>query len=416
MATQLFLRADSYETHLGDNPTNLAGSAVGWAGRVLLAARGSGVSVFTASTVTGPTNGIEVASGGDPGSFLTPPLAADVTISGAVTGNIWASESNMSANVAINFVVDKVASVDGAITQIVKSANTAEVAVTTRAANNFTATPGAGVACKRGDRLRVRVFGDDAGTMATGFTFNMGFSGATAGADGDTYVSFTETFSFEANPTGTVVYLTDTASDANPGSAVEKEAWTSRGSGSTNSITNTAAGWTAPIQVTNTAGGTVIEWYTKKLAAFTLGGICKFNIRALESSSSADASLKAEVAVTASDGSSPTVLGVACIAPALTGGGELATSDTAYTANVAVADTAITDQQRLRLRVFVDDLSYTPLVTGHTVTVTYSGTSAAAAGDTYVTLPQSISEYVASSATPPHPTIIMQAISRAASW
>jgi hypothetical protein len=398
MATQVFLVSTTADTHLGTNNTNLAGAAVEWAPFATSTSRGAGVVTQTTNTVAGTTLGIEVDDlTATRLEWLTPPLAGDVTISGAITGNIWASENNMSANVAINFVVDVIDSATGTITEIVKSARTTEVAVTTRAVNNFTATPAAGVACKRGDRLRVRIFGDDAGTMASGFTFSVGYSGTSAAADGDTYVSFTETFSFESAPAGTVVYLTDTASDANPGASVEKEAWTSRGSGSVNAITNTAAGWTSPIQVTNTAGGTVIEWYTKQLAAFTLGGICRFNIRALESNATANASVKAEVAVTASDGTSPTVLGVACIAAGSTFG-EITTSDVAYTADVGVADTAVSDQQRLRLRIYVDDLSWAALATGHTVTVTYSGTSAAAAGDTYVTLPQSISEFVGGAA------------------
>jgi hypothetical protein len=399
MATQLFLRSTAAgefaSTHRGDNTAKLNGVASGWQPIALVTTRGAGTTNPQAGTVAGPTSGLEIASTAAL-EWITDPLDADVTISGAVTGNIWASENNMGANVAINFVVDVIDSATGTITEIVKSARTTEVAVTTRAVNNFTATPASGVACKRGDRLRVRIFGDDAGTMASGFTFNIGVGGATGGADGDTYVSFTETFSFEAAPSGSVLYLTDTASDVNPGGSVEKEAWTSRGSGSTNAITNTAAGWTSPIQVTNTAGGTVIEWYTKALAAFTLEGLCRFNIRALESNAAANASLAAEVAVTASDGSSPTVLGISrTMGASGFGFGELATTDSVETIDVGVDTTSITEQQRLRFRIYVDDVSFAPLVTGHTVTVTYNGTSAAAAGDTYVTLPQSISEFVA---------------------
>jgi hypothetical protein len=400
MATQLFLVSDAAApTHLGTNTARLDGTTGGWFPATLSSARGAGVGTLTTNTVAGATAGVEAGSGGIPLEWVSPPLAADVTISGAITGNLWAHESNMSANVAINFRVHKVDGATGALTEIVKSARTTELGTSTND-NNFTATPASGVACKRGDRLRVTIFGDDAGTMGTGFTFTFSYNGTTGGADGDSYLSFTETFSFESAPSGTVVYLTDTASDATPGAAVEKEAWTSRGSGSTNAITNTAAGWTTPIQVTNTAGGTSIEWYTKKLAAFTLGGICQFNIRALESNAAANASIKAEVAVTDSDGTNPTVVGVSCIAVLAGDNAELSTSDAARTADVGVDDIAVTDQQRLRFRIYADDYPVGPLVTGHTVTVTYNGTSAAAAGDTYVTLPQSISEFVATSPGP----------------
>ena len=59
--------------------------------------------------------------------------------------------------------------------EIVRSTRVTELA-TSRAANNFTTgmTSGGytGQTLNRGDRLRIRVFGDDAGTMAAGFTFN----------------------------------------------------------------------------------------------------------------------------------------------------------------------------------------------------------------------------------------------------
>lgn len=214
MATRLYLINGFADVHRGTNTAKLNGSASAWRPSILQTTRGGGVVAETTSTVAGATNGVEVAdSTTTPYEWYSSPVDADVTISGAITGNIWASESSMNANVAINFIVDKVAAIDNAITEIVKSARTTEVALTTRAVNNFTATPGAGVSLNKGDRIRVRIFGDDAGTMASGFTFNIGFSGTTAAADGDTYIEFTETFGFPSvDPSTTVVYLTNTHS------------------------------------------------------------------------------------------------------------------------------------------------------------------------------------------------------------
>ena len=113
-----------------------------------------------------------------------------------------------------------------------------------------------------------------------------------------------------------VLYLTDTASDVATAS-VDREAWTSRGAGVQTDVTNTAAGWTAPIQVTDTAGGTVVDWFTKQLTAFTLTGMAVVNIRALESNASAGASLRCEIARVESDGTSPTVWASWCIAPTI---------------------------------------------------------------------------------------------------
>jgi len=399
MATTVFLQSIAgailASAHRGTDTAKLDGTVTGWKAGGTSTSRGTVTQSRTSATVTGATNGVEVGQNDTPGTppeWITPPIDADVTISGAITGNIWASESNMSANVAINFKVDRIAATDGTLTQIVKSARTTEVAVTTRAVNNFTATPGAGVSCNKGDRLRITIFGDDAGTMATGFTFNVGVSGPTAAADGDTFISFTETFGFQTtDPTGSTLYLTDTASDVAT-AAVDREAWTSRGGGVVNDVTNTAAGWTAPIQVTDTAGGTVVDWYTKQLQAFTLSGLVKFNLRAQESNLAANASVGVEIARVDADGTNATVWSYANRDSG--NDGEITGSEQAYTVYPASDDLAFTDGQRLRVRLFVDDRSDIPLVTGHTVTTYYNGTSGGASGDTFLILEQTVTEFV----------------------
>ena len=142
--------------------------------------------------------------------WISPPISADVTIAGTITGNIWASENNMSANVSICMVVEVIrANVLGTVNsntlvEIARRAPGTEIAVTTRAVNNFTMTPTSTVV-NRGDRLRVRIFGDDVTggvNMAATFTFNASWIGTTGAADGDTYVTFTENFSFESAPAG----------------------------------------------------------------------------------------------------------------------------------------------------------------------------------------------------------------------
>ena len=389
MTTTIYFRSTTSSTHRSSNSASLSGGTLGWFTNALSSTAGASLSTHSGSTVTGPTAGIEVGTA----EWLSEPLAADTTISGSITANLWSEESNMSANVAINFVIDKVAAADGTITNIVTSARTTELAVgPTRAVNNFAATPGAGVTLNRGDRIRARVFGDDAGTMATGFTFSFGFNGNSAGADGDSFLTFTETFSFDtAAPSGTVVYLTDTASDVSTAS-VDREAWTSRGAGVQTDVTNTAAGWTAGIQVTDTAGGTVVDWFTRQLTATTLSGPAVMNVRAQESSLSANASLRVQIARVASDGTSPTIWGSWCI-PATSGAGEITTSEASYSATISGDDLAISDGQRLRIRIYVDDLANGALVTGFTVTTYYAGTTGGASGDTFVTFSQTLTEF-----------------------
>lgn len=431
MATKLFLRGDSAlastdkaDTHRGTNSAGLDGNAKTWRPVYLSTSAGASVKTGIENTVAGPTNGIEIANAAAAPKleFISPPVSADVTISGTITANIWASEVNMADNVAINVAIDiiRAASItSGAndIVNIVNSTRTTEVAQTTRAVNNFTTgmTSGAyaGQTVNRGDRLRIRVFGDDAGTMGAGGSFTVSWNGGTGGADGDTFVSFTENFSFESAPSGSTIYLTDTVSDVSTAS-IDREAWTSRGGGVVNDVTNTTAGWTAPIQITDTAGGTVVDWFTKQLTAFTLGGMAQANIRALESAANTFTSLKLEISRVDSDGTNPTIWAFWCSSPkdSAAGDAELATSERAETVWCSGDDLAVSDGQRLRIRLHIDDLPDAAMVTGRTATVFYNGTSAAASGDSYVILPQTVTEFVAGGVIDQE-LIVLQAVNRA---
>src|SRR5262245_40610794 len=125
MATQLFFTNAPASTHRGTNTAKLNSSAAGWAPFALSTARGDTASgaLWGASTVTGPTNGVEMGegTGATVSEFLSDPVSADVTISGTITANIWCSENGMNANIAINVIIDIVRATDGSIVQIVKS-------------------------------------------------------------------------------------------------------------------------------------------------------------------------------------------------------------------------------------------------------------------------------------------------------
>jgi hypothetical protein len=175
--------------------------------------RGASTGALQTNTVAGATNGVETTNGlgSEVEFYISDPLAADVTISGTITINVWAAESASGANVAINARIFRLQP-DGTLTEIAKSTRTTEVAVTTRAVNNFTVTP-TSTAMKAGDRLAMVYFGDDAGTgMNSGFTFNHSAGSASGGVDGDTFITFTEDMTFlTSDPSGTQLFLTDTA-------------------------------------------------------------------------------------------------------------------------------------------------------------------------------------------------------------
>jgi hypothetical protein len=242
----------------------------------------------------------------------------------------------------------------------------------------------------------------------------------TAAASGDSYVQFTETFGFLTSaPGGTQLFLTDVAGPA-VGAETEKELWTSRGDGANTAVVNTATGWTSPIFWTVSGGGAAIVWYTRQLNAFTLSGLVRCNIRAHESNLAANASIGIELAVCDSDGTNVTVWALGRKEATINGSaGEITNAEAAWVFDIAGADLAVADGQRLRLRVFIDDCEGAALATGQTCTLTYDGTSGGATGDSYVTLSQSVSEF-----TPPervealYPAMIAPdpSMPRARSW
>jgi hypothetical protein len=429
MATSLypyvFPTASVADVHRGTNSANLRGTTIGWIVYTLSPTRGSGDVLSSATpTVAGPTAGIEYQPGTQPYEFISPPLDTDITISGTITCNICAHESSMSANVAINCVIDRMDSSGGLPSEIGRSTNTAELGTST-APFNFTITP-TSTNMLKGDRIRLRIYGDDSTTnMASGFTWSMNMGGTSGGAGGDTYITFTETFGFASTtPAGTQLFLTDTTGPA-VGSDLEREMWTSRGGAATTATRSTTTGWTAPLQVQG-AGSVPIEWYTKPLSAFTLSDLIRVNVRVHETNAAANCGVRAEIAVTNEDGSGAVVWGGASMIDSATIGvgggagssqqGEVLTSETAVRGWIAGDDLAVTDRQRLRLRIFADDYCLAAMVTGYTFTLTYAGTSGGATGDSWIQLTQSVTEAV----TPlPWPGLMVpanQAMRRASNW
>ena len=198
--------------------------------------------------------------------------------------------------------------------------------------------------------------------------------------------NLTLTFTSQA----TTLYPTDTASDIDPGggSVDTKEAWTSRGAGSQTAVTNTQTAPASKVQATKTAGGNTVEWYTKPLTAFTLGGVVAVNLWNVESSLSANATWGIEVAVTAGDGSGAVVWGYTNY------GAEVFNADDFDQLFVSGDDVAVTTGQRIRLRIYWDDSSGAAMATSFTATAYYAGTSAAAQGDTYLTFGQTLTQAV----------------------
>src|SRR5262245_18498147 len=260
-----------------------------------------------ASSLTGPiTAGIStfVAHVG----WMSPPVTSSFTISGSITVNLYGSESSMNANATPEMIIYKVAP-DGTTTLIDDIELGTELGTTT-ALITGSHTPGAGVAMNAGDCLAFSLGYNDATatTMASGFTLQCVFDGS-AGATGDGFVQFTETFSINSTaPAGTKYYLksaTETgvsvaSEDSRQVSAVDP------GTGSTVTLTtNPTAGPTAAFRATSSGGGNVTAWYSPALGTQTLTGIIRVNLSTVTQSTGSGAMSRYELVLCNGDGSSP---------------------------------------------------------------------------------------------------------------
>lgn len=151
---------------------------------------GSSTTSLAAASVAGPTAGIPFQFAGRPSRFWAPRLAP-VTISGTVTFNLWANESNMANNGGLEVLLEYFSG-DGTtnLGTIVDSERGTELS-TTQAVNNWTAAP-TSTTLNNGDRIRATVLVNDVGTMASGGSFGL-FYDNTAASFAESWVEFTET-------------------------------------------------------------------------------------------------------------------------------------------------------------------------------------------------------------------------------
>lgn len=183
--------------------------------------QGSGLTTTSRADASGGaycTNGLFHRVGGTGNAYvwITKPLQA-VTVSGTVTANLWMSESNMSANCGAAFTVWQCEN-DGTFVNLILGCrpfvSTAsgttyekgtELPIGTRTAQNWTATPTSRTLTD-GQRICIAAGIGAVGTMGSGHTCDFSYAGTSAGADGDSWIEFTETLSEaagEPNPPST---------------------------------------------------------------------------------------------------------------------------------------------------------------------------------------------------------------------
>jgi hypothetical protein len=159
---------------------------------------------------------------------------------------------------------------------------------------------------------------------------------------------------------------------------------TNRGAASTNAITTTTASGTN-IGVTTTAGGQALTWFSEEMPeGFTLTGTCTVNIRGLESGNAVNAKRGILVERTNSTGVVQASIVADTVVPTTVL--EYTTGDTANTAfapTVTSNTFAVGDRIKVTLKVRNEGT-----MGAGTVTNSYNGPTAGAAGDTYITFSQ----------------------------
>lgn len=200
------------------------------------------------------------------------------------------------------------------------------------------------------------------------------------------------------------LYLTNENLDVNPGSTIEKYLRLTRGSGVVskirNSVTTVAPGdfWT------ETAGGTIITWYSAPLDAVTIGAqTLTCNVWGLESNAMANNGMTIAVLVKSNDATTT----VATIFDGSTGSAELGTVNAAVNWTIVTTGASVASGERIavELRAYAVGVG----ATGHTLTANVNGTTAAASGDSYVRFAETITEFTGPDRVPrstPYPQLL----------
>lgn len=145
----------------------------------------------TVTNTTGSGTNIQqtLTAGGTVAKWITKPLAVAVTIASAAYVNIWGLESAAAANAGFQMRVAQYTTTIGS--DLLTSSITTEAA-TSAGINQWITAGITSTAFAVGDRLAILPYIINIGTMGASQTVTMDYDGATANADGDTYILLQE--------------------------------------------------------------------------------------------------------------------------------------------------------------------------------------------------------------------------------
>lgn len=189
MATKLFLR------NTKNHDTNVAGRFD------LSTTAGAGLVTGVTNTTAGGTD-IQWTDtgGGQILEWMSPPLSAGFTLAttDTITFNLWGLESSMNANAGVRVRLYRWNRFSGPFGAPMAGApwDKGTELGTTAAVQNYTGTVTSNVVFNIDDRIVLRVFVTNIGTMGGGFTCTLDYNAGTGGADGDSWIQLTNTVSF----------------------------------------------------------------------------------------------------------------------------------------------------------------------------------------------------------------------------
>jgi hypothetical protein len=172
--------------------------------------QGSSKTTFVTNSIAGPITAqqwpssyiITATAGGVRGIWLSAPLSSAVTISGTITPNFWGLESNGTCNCGFRYEVLRWSKAEGGfVSSLGISTNDGATEWGTSAAVRTAPTLSpTSTNFAAGDRIGIVIYNDDASgtTEGSGKTWTLDYDAAT-GVDGDSYLSFTESLSFNSD-------------------------------------------------------------------------------------------------------------------------------------------------------------------------------------------------------------------------
>lgn len=197
MSTQLFL--------LNDNSI-IPGIGSFQLSKELGTARGSGV---TSGNTTTTASGNHIVATALTNTICWAYRVNAVTISGAITVNLWGNEDAMATNTQVAIIISRYDSSKAFVSDVVAQGNANHAfgteLGTANAVQNWSVTTPTSTTFADGDWLVVSGHADASGTMASGI-MTIFWNGTTSAASGDAFVTFTETITAYTPPVAGVPY------------------------------------------------------------------------------------------------------------------------------------------------------------------------------------------------------------------